>query len=183
MSSLRYDRAQCPRPAGRIEQADREEQPWLGNLEAQAEYGICEDELSFLSVVIPSKNEAANLSQLVAEVVGALRPLCGGKGGARRLVGFEVLIVDDASIDETGLVLRDLAKTYPELRAISLIVDGGQSSATIAGIRAARGNWIGTLDADLQNDPLDLVRLWNALPGHDVALGWRFKRGTSCPSG
>ena len=43
----------------------------------------------------------------------------------------------------------------------------------MAGIRAARGNWIATLDADLQNDPADLVRLWRALPGHDAALGWR----------
>ena len=52
----------------------------------------------------------------------------------------------------------------------------GQSAATVAGIRAARGNWIATLDADLQNDPADLVRLWNALPGHDAALGWRLNR-------
>ena len=52
----------------------------------------------------------------------------------------------------------------------------GQSSATVAGIRAARGNWVATLDADLQNDPADLVRLWNALPGHDAALGWRSNR-------
>ena len=52
----------------------------------------------------------------------------------------------------------------------------GQSSATVAGIRAARGDWIATLDADLQNDPADLVRLWEALPGHDVALGWRVER-------
>ena len=52
----------------------------------------------------------------------------------------------------------------------------GQSSATLAGIRAARGDWIATLDADLQNDPADLVRLWEALPGHDAVLGWRVER-------
>ena len=46
----------------------------------------------------------------------------------------------------------------------------------MAGIRAARGNWIATLDADLQNDPADLIRLWRALPGHDAVLGWRVKR-------
>jgi glycosyltransferase involved in cell wall biosynthesis len=46
----------------------------------------------------------------------------------------------------------------------------------VAGIRSARGDWIATLDADLQNDPADLVRLWEALPGHDVALGWRAER-------
>ena len=46
----------------------------------------------------------------------------------------------------------------------------------MAGIRAARGNWIATLDADLQNDPADLIRLWRALGGHDGVLGWRVKR-------
>jgi dolichol-phosphate mannosyltransferase len=62
------------------------------------------------------------------------------------------------------------------LTGVSLSVGVGQSAAMVAGIRAARGNWIATLDADLQNDPADLVRLWNALPGHDVALGWRVNR-------
>src|SRR3712207_8537323 len=45
-----------------------------------------------------------------------------------------------------------------------------------AGFRAARGEWVATLDADLQNDPADLARLWDALPGHDAALGWRQTR-------
>ena len=73
-------------------------------------------------------------------------------------------------------VLKNLAAVYPELRGVVLAAGAGQSSATVAGIRAARGNWIATLDADLQNDPADLVRLWNALPGHDAALGWRVNR-------
>jgi dolichol-phosphate mannosyltransferase len=72
--------------------------------------------------------------------------------------------------------LRGLAAEYPELRAIVLAAGVGQSSATLAGLRAARGAWIATLDADLQNDPADLARLWEALPGYDVALGWRVER-------
>src|SRR5262249_38525384 len=40
----------------------------------------------------------------------------------------------------------------------------------------ARGDWVATLDADLQNDPADLAVLWDALPGHDAALGWRVTR-------
>jgi glycosyltransferase involved in cell wall biosynthesis len=131
---------------------------------------------SFLSVVVPSKNEAESLAQLVSEIAWALRRLCEDGGGPRRPAGFEIVIVDDASTDQTRWVLDDLALAYPELRGVSLAVGVGQSAATVAGIRAARGNWIATLDADLQNDPADLVRLWNALPGHDVALGWRVKR-------
>ena len=80
------------------------------------------------------------------------------------------------STDRTTEVLRALALDYPELRGLVLGAGVGQSSATFAGIRAARGDWIATLDADLQNDPADLVRLWEALPGHDAVLGWRVKR-------
>jgi dolichol-phosphate mannosyltransferase len=129
---------------------------------------------SVLSVVVPAKNEAPNLPQLVDEIVQALRPL--SISGVDGLVAFEVLIVDDASSDETPRVLSELSHAYPELKWLRLASNVGQSSAIVAGIRAARGDWIATLDADLQNDPADLVQLWNALPGHDVALGWRLSR-------
>jgi glycosyltransferase involved in cell wall biosynthesis len=130
---------------------------------------------SFLSVVVPARNEAAGLPQLLDEVVRALRPLRDG-GGPHWLAGFEIVVVDDGSTDPTPEVLRGLAADYPELRGVVLGAGAGQSSATVAGIRAARGDWIATLDADLQNDPADLVRLWEALPGHDAALGWRVER-------
>src|SRR5262249_43005086 len=101
--------------------------------------------------------------------------LCGG-GQADRLDAFELVIVDDGSTDETPAVLRQLASVHPELRWLSLRSNVGQSAATAAGFRAARGEWVATLDADLQNDPADLALLWAALPGHDAALGWRRKR-------
>ena len=131
---------------------------------------------SLLSVVVPAKNEAASLPQLVAEIAAALRPLSGSRREGHRLDGFEIVIVDDGSTDETAAVLRQLAPAYPELRPLSLVSNVGQSAATAAGFRAARGDWVATLDADLQNDPADLAALWAALPGHDAALGWRNKR-------
>jgi glycosyltransferase involved in cell wall biosynthesis len=130
---------------------------------------------SFLSVVVPSKNEAPSLPQLVEEIARALRLLCH-RVGPRHLGGYEIIIVDDASTDRTRSVLKDLAAEHPELRGLRLAPGVGQSAATVAGIRAASGDWIATLDADLQNDPGDLVRLWDALPGYDAALGWRVHR-------
>ena len=129
-----------------------------------------------LSIIVPAKNEAASLPQLVDEIVRAFRPLLADRAGGHRLDGFEIVVVDDGSTDATAAVLRDLAGIYPELRPIILASNAGQSAATLAGFRAARGNWVAILDADLQNNPADLAMLWDALPGHDAALGWRTKR-------
>ena len=129
-----------------------------------------------LSVVVPAKNEAASLPQLVVEIVQALRPLMSLRSDGPTLGGFEIIVVDDGSTDDTAVVLRDLTSRYPELQPVRLAQNVGQSAATAAGFRAARGEWVATLDADLQNDPADLAQLWNALPGHDGVLGWRVKR-------
>ncbi|WP_240907315.1 glycosyltransferase [Paludisphaera rhizosphaerae] len=130
-----------------------------------------------LSVIAPAKNEAASLPRLAAEVAAALRPLCAdGEPRGTRLGGFEILVIDDGSTDDTPAVLRGLEVDFPELRPIRLRANVGQSAATAAGFRAARGEWIATLDADLQNDPADLATLWRAIPGHDAALGWRRER-------
>jgi glycosyltransferase involved in cell wall biosynthesis len=92
------------------------------------------------------------------------------------LAGFEILIVDDGSTDESPVVLAELACRYAELRPLWLASNAGQSAATLAGFHEARGQWVAILDADLQNDPADLARLWDALPGYDAGLGWRVKR-------
>lgn len=129
-----------------------------------------------VSVVVPAKNEAASLPRLVAEIADAFRPLCGAHVPGPTLAAFEIVVVDDGSIDDTALVLRRLAIDFPELHVLRLTASVGQSSATAAGIRAAQGNWVATLDADLQNDPADLAVLWRALPGFDGVLGWRTTR-------
>jgi glycosyltransferase involved in cell wall biosynthesis len=131
----------------------------------------------FLSVVIPAKNEASSLPQLIDETMSSVHVLC--QDGPQALDGFEIIVVDDGSTDETRSVLDELVAIHTELRAIALAPGVGQSGAIVVGIRSAIGNWIATLDADLQNDPADLVRLWNALPGYDVALGWRRTRQDS----
>jgi glycosyltransferase involved in cell wall biosynthesis len=131
--------------------------------------------------VVPARNEAASLPQLVEEIVRACRALCDrpSECSGSAASGFEVVVVDDASIDDTAGVLDALARDVPELRPLSLTQQVGQSAALAAGLHAASGAWIATLDADLQNDPADLATLWDVLPGHDVALGWRVQRRDS----
>jgi glycosyltransferase involved in cell wall biosynthesis len=163
MSAMRQDPSHRSGPAGwsRVRASGEESARAAGSL---------------LSVVVPAKNEAASLPQLVGEIAEALRPICGPSDMGHRLDGFEIVIVDDGSTDETSAVLLQLAATYPELRPLTLLQNVGQSAATAAGFRAARGDWVATLDADLQNHPFDLAALWASLPGHDAALGWRSKR-------
>lgn len=167
MSAMRQDPSQRSGPAGwpRVRASVEGTGPGRG-----VEAG------SLLSVVIPARNEAASLPQLVDEIAETLRPICGVRGVGHLLDGFEIVIVDDGSTDETPAVLRQMAPDYPELRPLVLSRNVGQSSATAAGFRAARGEWVATLDADLQNHPFDLAALWAVLPGHDAALGWRSKR-------
>ena len=102
-----------------------------------------------LSIVIPARNEAENLPALVAAIEGVLDAT-----GA-----MEVIVVDDGSTDATPAVLEDLASGRPWLISLALDRPAGQSAALGAGIRAARGSLVATLDADLQNDPADLARL------------------------
>jgi glycosyltransferase involved in cell wall biosynthesis len=120
-----------------------------------------------VSVVLPVFDEEANLRPLLEEVLPVLRGL--GRP-------FEILFVDDGSRDGSPAVLRDLAREHPEVAVWRLDGNHGLSSALDAGFRSARGEVIVTLDADLQNDPRDIPRLYALLGGHDMVCGWRRDR-------
>ena len=101
------------------------------------------------SVVVPVRNEADNISPLIAElktVMTALQP-------------YEIVIVDDGSDDATPEVLRDQARACPELRVIRHRSSAGQSAAITNGVNEARAGIIITLDGDGQNDPADIPAL------------------------
>jgi len=100
-----------------------------------------------LSIVIPALNEQDNVAVLVKQVDESLRS---------RGIELELVIVDDGSTDQTRSRLLDLQATCSWLVIISHAQRQGQSAAMHAGILAAHGRLIATLDADLQNDPADL---------------------------
>ena len=108
-----------------------------------------------LSVVIPVFNEADSILPLAGEVDAALEA-----AGAR----FEIVYVDDGSTDATPRRLGEARARFPRLRTLRLARNCGQTTAIWAGVRAARGAWIVTLDGDGQNDPADIARLLAARP-------------------
>jgi len=128
-----------------------------------------------LSVVVPVMNEAENREPLLREIVAAL-------GG---LDAFEILYVDDGSTDATLAELKRMAGEIPQLRIVRHRMACGQSTAISSGVRAARFDWIATLDGDGQNDPADiprlLTRLAEAQPGDNLHMlaGWRTRRQDS----
>jgi glycosyltransferase involved in cell wall biosynthesis len=121
-----------------------------------------------LSIVVPLYNEEESLPLLVEKLLAALRPL--GRS-------FELVLVDDGSSDATATVLRRLAAQTPELVAVLLRRNYGQTPAMSAGFDASRGDLIVTLDGDLQNDPADIPMLLEQLEqGYDLVSGWRHQR-------
>ena len=120
-----------------------------------------------LSVVVPALDEAPNLVSLVTEVRDAL-----DAAG----ITWELIVVDDGSVDDTQATLAALAATEPRLRSIRHDRRSGQTAALLSGFAAARGSLIATLDADLQCRPSELPRLVEALGDADLACGVRVGR-------
>jgi glycosyltransferase involved in cell wall biosynthesis len=119
-----------------------------------------------LTLLAPARDEAPNLAPLH-------RRICEVFDGRLRI---EFVLVDDGSSDGTLQVIRELVARDPRVRGIVLDGRSGQTAALAAGIAAARAPLIATLDADLQNDPADLLPLLAALDGHDAVVGWRTRR-------
>jgi glycosyltransferase involved in cell wall biosynthesis len=122
-----------------------------------------------LSVVVPLYNEEGSLPHLIEQLLQALRPL--GRS-------FELVLVDDGSRDGTAAVLRERAREVPELVAVLLRRNYGQTAAMAAGFDASRGSVLVTLDGDLQNDPADIPLLVRQLEegNLDLVSGWRHQR-------
>ena len=126
-----------------------------------------------LSVVVPVFNEQDNVAPLIHEITAALRGVAD----------FEIVYVDDRSRDGTLDALRALKAQVPELRVVHHVTQSGQSTAIRNGVKAARGQWIATLDGDGQNDPADIPKLLakraESAPDIKLFAGWRVNRQDS----
>jgi glycosyltransferase involved in cell wall biosynthesis len=90
-------------------------------------------------------------------------------------LAYEVVITDDCSKDRSWEILKELATADPRIRVQRFKTNCGESAASFAGLKAARGKYLFTLDADLQNDPKDLPKFLEALKHHDCVCGTRVK--------
>src|SRR5688500_10955980 len=121
-----------------------------------------------VSIFLPVYNEEPNLPPLHAKLDEALKAL--GRSA-------EIVYVDDGSTDGSLNILREIAEHDSRVRVVALRRNYGQTAAMAAGIDAARGKVLIPMDADLQNDPADIIRLLDKLDeGYVVVSGWRKNR-------
>ncbi len=122
-----------------------------------------------ISVVVPLYNEAESLPELASWI--------------ERVMGdhdfsYEVIFVDDGSTDDSWKVIRRLSESNPRLRGISFRRNYGKSPALNTGFKAAQGDVVITMDADLQDSPDEIPELYRMImrDGYDLVSGWKRKR-------
>lgn len=124
-----------------------------------------------LSIIVPFLNEENNLAKLHQELVSVL---------AQTKLNCEIIYINDGSVDHSEQTLIQICKnTYGNVssKLISLRRNFGQTAATSAGIDLAKGELICLIDADLQNDPHDILTMIKKIDsGYDVVVGWRKDR-------
>ncbi|MEC8141410.1 MAG: glycosyltransferase family 2 protein [Bacteroidota bacterium] len=119
-----------------------------------------------ISIVVPLYNEEESLSELVDQIKKSLPNR-----------SFELIFIDDGSSDSSWNVIEQLVEDNSEVKGISLGVNQGKSYALQAGFNEVKGQYIVTMDADLQDDPAEIEQMICSLEsGYDLVSGWKKKR-------
>jgi len=131
-----------------------------------------------VSVIIPLLNEEESLRDLHEQLKNSLSRIGGN---------YELIFVDDGSTDNSFKVLRELKAKNPRVKAVRFRRNYGKSAALMVGFQKAQGEFVITMDADLQDDPAEIPNLIKELrAGYDVVSGWKKKRkdplGKTIPS-
>ncbi|WP_407521223.1 glycosyltransferase family 2 protein [Lacibacter sp. MH-610] len=122
-----------------------------------------------LSIVIPLKDEAESLPELCAWIERVV---------TARQYTYEVILIDDGSIDDSWKVIQQLRSANPNIKGIRFQRNYGKSAALNEGFKAAAGNVVITMDADLQDSPDEIPELYDliAKEGYHLISGWKKKR-------
>ncbi len=121
-----------------------------------------------ISVVVPVFNEADSLRELASEIVATLEK-------ANR--HFEIILVDDGSTDSSWEVITKLHSHDSRIAGVRLGSNAGKSAALATGFKRCSGDYVVTLDADLQDDPAEIPELVNMIEGGlDLVSGWKIQR-------
>ena len=132
-----------------------------------------------LTIIIPIKDEAANLPELIAEIKAAVvgAPLRGCPNNGCPGQNFEVIAIDDGSTDNSWEVLRNLSEEHSFLKAVRFQYNCGKAAALSLGFQLASGKYIATIDGDLQDNPAEIPEMLRMLEsGSDLVSGWKKKR-------
>jgi glycosyltransferase involved in cell wall biosynthesis len=119
------------------------------------------------SLVLPAHNEAENIEPVVRRALDVL---------PRYFDSFEIIIVDDGSKDQTGVIIDQLAAEDPRVRAIHHAKNRGYGGALTSGFKASTGDHVMFMDSDRQFDIADLELLYPFIPTHEIVAGFRMMR-------
>lgn len=122
-----------------------------------------------LSIVIPLKDEAESLPELCAWIERVV---------TARQYTYEVILIDDGSTDDSWKVIQQLRASNPNIKGIRFQRNYGKSAALNEGFKAAAGNVVITMDADLQDSPDEIPELYDLIvkEGYQLVSGWKKKR-------
>ena len=122
-----------------------------------------------LSIVIPLYNEDESIDELHSKIVSSL---------SNSPLNYEIIFIDDGSSDNSWNIIKDVTKRVHNTRAIRFLTNYGKSMALSAGFKSTRGEVVVTMDADLQDDPNEILQLYNILINEDyhIVSGWKKKR-------
>ena len=122
----------------------------------------------YVSIVVPLLNEDESLGELYAQILAAMAPLAKP---------YEIIFVDDGSTDKSFSVLQELHARDPRVKVVRFRRNFGKSSALSVGFHEAQGEFVVTMDADLQDDPAEIPGLIDMLnQGYDLVSGWKKRR-------
>ena len=122
-----------------------------------------------LSIIIPAFNEEESIKPLVNLIF---------KNLDKNLEDFEIILIDDGSNDKTWDEIVKISNKFENIVSIKLLENYGKSDALDAGFKVCKGNYVLTMDADLQDDPSEILPLYSMIieNKYDLVSGWKKKR-------